>query len=250
MMNYLLYSNAGSTTGKALLEALKTKGANLNGGMKDPGKVSILLRWGSMLPVDANPGKVWNSKAAITKASNKEAALQIFKENGIKIPKTVVGIQGFQAEDFPVLGRKAHHVAGNDIILCLQRSDLDEAAKLGCTHYTKYIPTKTEFRIHVWGDQIIKISEKVLTEPERHKDSWIRNFDEGYTFVSPKTHLPAQTKGMAIDAVACLGLHFGAVDMILGDDGLAYVLEVNTAPGLQTDSSIEAYVNKFMEVLA
>jgi glutathione synthase/RimK-type ligase-like ATP-grasp enzyme len=248
MPNYLLYSNATSTTGQALVDALKEKNIDINGGMKDPGKVPILIRWGSLLGVASNPGKVINSKTAIAKASNKEAALEIFGQNGISIPKTMNARQ-VTTSDFPVLGRKVHHIAGNDIILCLQKKDLAVAVQNGCTHFTKYIPTATEFRLHVWGDQVIKISEKVLTEPERNKDPWIRNFDEGYTFMSPKTKLSGQAKGMAVDAVACLGLNFGAVDMILGDDGLAYVLEVNSAPGL-IDSSVDCYVNKMVEVLA
>lgn len=247
--NFLLYSNATSTTAKALIEKLKEKKVKIDGGSKDPGKVPILIRWGSQLAVAAHPGKVLNSKAAIAKASNKETALVTFKENGIRIPKTMKAAE-VKPEDFPVLGRKAHHIAGNDIILCLQKNDLDEASKLGCTHFTKYIPTRTEFRIHVWEDQVIKVSEKVLTEPERCKDPWIRNYDEGYTFVSPKTKLSGQARGMAVDAVNCLGLTFGAVDLLLGDDGLVYVLEVNTAPGLQTDSSLDAYVNKLMEAIA
>jgi glutathione synthase/RimK-type ligase-like ATP-grasp enzyme len=248
-MNYLLYSNATSTTGQALVTALKEKNIDIDGGMKDPGKVPILIRWGSLLGIASNPNKVINSKAAIAKASQKETALTMFRDAGISVPKTMVAAT-VTTSDFPVLGRKAHHIAGNDIILCLQKKDLAIAVQNGCTHFTKYIPTATEFRVHVWGDQVIKVSEKVLTEPERNKDPWIRNFDEGYTFMAPKTHLSGQAKGMAIDAVGCLGLNFGAVDMILGDDGLVYVLEVNTAPGLQTDSSLEAYVNKIMEALA
>ena len=38
---------------------------------------------------------------------------------------------------------------------------------------------------------------------------------------------------MGIDAVSALGLDFGAVDIIEDADGKLYVLEVNTAPGLE-----------------
>lgn len=249
-MNYLLYSSATSTTGQTLLEELKKRGARLSGGTKEPsGTIDALIRWGSVAALTKKvQGRVINSKRAIVAASNKGEALKLLDQSGIRVPKLLAPSE-VKPEHFPVLGRKEHHVAGNDIVLCLQMKDLADARKLGCTHFTKYIPRQTEFRVHVWGDDVIKVSEKVLSEPERNKDPWIANFDEGYIFVSPKTKLSGQAKGMAVDAVATLGLNFGAVDVILGDDGKTYVLEVNTAPGLQTDSSIEVYVNKIMEAL-
>src|SRR6266852_9463817 len=134
MSNYLLYSNATSTTGKALAEALKAKSINVVGTTKDPGKAEVLFRWGSLLALAQNPKKVYNSKRAISLASDKSEALKTFQSHGINIPET------FDSADkvtlFPVLGRKTHHIAGNDIVLCLQRKDLEGAIAAGCTHFT------------------------------------------------------------------------------------------------------------------
>jgi glutathione synthase/RimK-type ligase-like ATP-grasp enzyme len=50
-------------------------------------------------------------------------------------------------------------------------------------------------------------------------------------------------------AVSALGLDFGAVDIIWNErEDKCYVLEVNTAPGLQ-GSTLENYANAIMEVL-
>ena len=54
----------------------------------------------------------------------------------------------------------------------------------------------------------------------------------------------------ATKAVAALGLDFGAVDVIYNEKyGRAYVLEVNTAPGLGEGIAI-MYARVFMEKLA
>jgi len=46
----------------------------------------------------------------------------------------------------------------------------------------------------------------------------------------------------AVSAVEALGLTFGAVDLIVGDDGHTYILEVNTAPACSPRTARE-YVN-------
>src|SRR6266702_7048893 len=254
MSNYLLYSDSTSTTGRNLLEALQEQGVNIKGGSKIPSTApDRLIRWGCATLLGkgkGNPGKVFNTAKAIELASNKLKALEVMKAADIRVPN-VYTINQVKPEDFPVLGRKVQHIAGNDIVLCLQKVDLTEAVnQCGCSYFTKYIPTAVEYRIHVFGDQVIKTSQKVLTQPELNKDPWIRNFDEGYTFHSPSQKLPSMTKMLAVAAVESLGLTFGAVDIVVGDDGKSYVLETNTAPGLQADSSISVYVEKFKAALS
>jgi D-alanine-D-alanine ligase-like ATP-grasp enzyme len=48
----------------------------------------------------------------------------------------------------------------------------------------------------------------------------------------------------SISAVNTLGLDFGAVDLIVAKDGRVYVLEVNTAPGIE-GITLEKYVKAF-----
>lgn len=253
-MNYFLYTDATSTTGKALLAALKEQGANIIGGTKGPDeskKVGVLIRWGATKLV-GKPGKVLNNAKSIGFASDKLESLKKFRDEGIVTPPIFEDINKIEPKDFPVLGRKVHHIAANDIALCLQKKDLGVAKNLGCSYFTKYIPTAVEYRLHVFGDKVIKTSQKILSHPEQNKRPWIRNFDEGYTFHAPQEgfKLKAGVRALAIESVSILGLTFGAVDIIIGDDGKAYVLEVNTAPGLQTDNSIEVYIEQFKAALA
>jgi hypothetical protein len=117
--------------------------------------------------------------------------------------------------------------------------------------YSKYIPTSREFRVHAFRGEVLKISEKLLTDQEKFEVPWIRNFDNGYTFRQVRDlrgFLRTRVEDAGKNAVDALGLDFGAVDVILGDDGEVYVLEVNTGPGL-ADASLEVYAKKFAELL-
>lgn len=248
-INYLLYAAESSVTGRALLDALKEQGVDIRGGTKIPeAELGTLIRWGATSPVARKPKRVLNSMKAIQAASNKREALNIMRASGVNVP-TVLNAGEVKLEHLPVLGRKDHHVGANDIILCMNMRDVERAKAAGCSHFSKYIPTKAEYRVHVFGDQIIKTSQKILTEPELATQPWIRNLGAGYTFRQSENRLSGASRGMAIDAVHALGLNFGAVDVIISDDDQTYILEVNTAPGLQTDTSIEAYLEQFKQAI-
>lgn len=249
-MDYLLYSPATSVTGRLVLDTLREQGVDITGGTKGPGenRVDTLIRWGSVAKIPRNPAKVINSMKAIITASDKLAALKLLDSERISVPKTMEWGEVTPA-DYPVLGRKVHHVAANDIMLVLQKNDIANAQRAGCTYATKYIPTKAEYRVHVFDGRVIKTSQKILTQPELAIQPWIRNLDAGYTFRASEVPLPVQVKTKAAYAVGLLGLTFGAVDVIIGDDDNYYILEVNTAPGLTVDTSVEAYVDQFKAAL-
>lgn len=76
---------------------------------------------------------------------------------------------------------------------------------------------------------------------------YMRNDDHNHTYRNPRKVLTPEQSETAIKAVQSLGLDFGAVDMVIGDDGNAYVLEVNTGPSLQVETGLEAYTNKFLD---
>jgi glutathione synthase/RimK-type ligase-like ATP-grasp enzyme len=103
--------------------------------------------------------------------------------------------------------------------------------------YTQYIPKQFEYRVHVVGNEVVKVSQKVATNQEDY-DPVVWNHTTGFTF---RNVLPtAMVLGLGLGAVRSLNLHFGAVDIITGVDGKEYVLEVNTAPGI-IDSTLEDY---------
>jgi D-alanine-D-alanine ligase-like ATP-grasp enzyme len=61
----------------------------------------------------------------------------------------------------------------------------------------------------------------------------------------PSDDLKTEIEKEAVKAVTCLGLDFGAVDLIVskGDNLRVFILEVNTRPGIESTRLRESYAN-------
>lgn len=118
--------------------------------------------------------------------------------------------------------------------------------------YVKYVPKKQEYRVHVCGGQAVDIQRKARRKDVEDEDiNWkIRNHDNGFIFARNEDgFVPPDVVTQAVNAVTSLGLAFGAVDVIFNDKSQkAYVLEVNTAPGM-TGATLEGYVARFKDYL-
>lgn len=244
MAHRILYTNSTSVTGRALKGILGIPGGT-QGTQARPDK---LIRWGSAVGVPKRPrhGAI-NKKDAVSRASNKLSTFGALAEEGVRIPRTY--LRPDRQSPFPLLARKNRGQGGRDIKLVMQLSDVARAGNPD--FYSEYIPTSREFRVHAFQGEVLKISEKVLTVPDDFKVPWIRNLDNGFTFRQVRdlrAVLKNRIEGAGINAVDAMGLDFGAVDVILGDNGEVYVLEINTGPGL-SDNSLGTYARKFAEIL-
>lgn len=137
---------------------------------------------------------------------------------------------------FPAFARKLSHSGGTDIRMLLEPEHASLFAQNGWNFATKYVPNSQEFRVWVYRRQHLGTYEKVLARPEEFLRSrrFGANFDNGYAFnLVPGANVPREAVEMAQTAVDALGLDFGAVDILKGRDNQFYVLEVNTAPGVE-----------------
>ncbi len=109
------------------------------------------------------------------------------------------------------------------------------------------IPGRAEYRIHVgrlpdgsWST--IATQQKMGVAGN---ESVVRNYASGvrYSLQPLKMSVKGQARAEAWAAatVQACGLDFGAVDLLQSTDGLLYVLEVNTAPGISSEPLFEAY---------
>lgn len=120
--------------------------------------------------------------------------------------------------------------------------------------YTQYVKKADEYRIHVFDGQVIDIQQKRKRQevPNEEVDYQIRNLAGGWVFCRDNIDCPSVCSTLAIDAVSALGLTFGAVDIGFNrNEGVGYVYEVNTAPGLEgstLDSYFEALVRYIPEI--
>lgn len=112
---------------------------------------------------------------------------------------------------------------------------------------------RIEYRIHVVnGNVILAQQKKRKTDFEGVTNSVIRNVSSGWIYaVEDVDQSPgyADACEAAKAAVAAMGLDFGAVDVVFRvNPAKAFVLEINTAPGLADEgSAVEAYVKAFKE---
>lgn len=119
--------------------------------------------------------------------------------------------------------------------------------------YTQYVKKKEEYRIHVVGKKVISVQRKAKRKLEDGQaytgDVRIRNLENGFVFVRENVTPQGDVLTQSLKVFDKIGLDFGAVDVIWNERSQqAYVLEVNTAPGLE-GQTIEHYAHALGELV-
>ncbi len=239
---FFAYHNKSKPTGEILAATL-----GMENGFDPPDSGESLIRWGNRRnpSADSNYDVVLNAEEAIKNASDKFESLFTLSEAGVNVPAASEEWEEIQEEyGYPILGRRFRHARGSDINLILQKRDV---RRIASDYYIPYIPTSREYRIHVVRDKVIRIQGKYLDFPDQAV-SHIRNYEHGYRFRTPNVRLKPDRLEAAITSVKSLGLDFGAVDLIIADDGNYYILEVNTAPSCSRRTGKE-YIMEFSNIL-
>lgn len=234
---FLLYHGASHVTGNRLGDYL-----GIPHGRNCDERYDYLIRWGSRASVGYRPSEtVINSQTSLRQNTDKLNSLQRISNAGIPTPDWVRSRDEISdAFGYPALGRAENHARGEDIDLILQWRDAYLTDNND--YFVEYIPTDLEYRMHVVDGEVVKVHEKRLRS-EASNHPFIRNSETGWVFMEPREEPPRDQ--LAVDAVGALGLDFGAVDVIRGEDGEEYVLEVNSAPSLD-----EANLQRYGDALA
>lgn len=143
------------------------------------------------------------------------------------------------------MGRtKLNGHSGAGIVLAAREEDVPE----NCPLYVKYIKKVAEYRVHVAFGKVIDVQHKrKRVDYVGDVDYAVRNHHTGWVYCRDGVDSNATLEHQAITACSLLGLDFGAVDIIYNKHKDAYyVLEVNTAPGLE-GTTVEKYANAFYE---
>ena len=214
-----------------------------------------VINWGAhKLSPEALKCHILNHPDKVSAASEKVSFFKISKSaiHPPRVPEYTTDKKvalDWVAEGIEVMGRKTTRGKSGDGIVFFE----DVAAFSDCPLYTQYKKKKEEYRIHIAFGDVILIQKKVLraTDDEGRKinpksiDFRVRNLANGFIFqrenVSPHQDVIDQAK----KAQVATGLDFGAYDVIFNEhEQQAYVLEVNTAPGLE-GSTINNYCEAF-----
>jgi glutathione synthase/RimK-type ligase-like ATP-grasp enzyme len=212
----------------------------------------VVINWGSStLPEEVGKCRIINPPDKVVKASNKFEffnMLSKLEDAPRLVPWTTsyeTAVQWWLDKKSVVCRSILNGSGGAGIRIAVP----DETSVTNAKLYTQYIPKKDEYRVHFVNGKIIDYQRKAL-RPDFNKDlvNWkVRNLDGGFIYVRNEVVLPPDVTTQAEKTIKGLGLDFGAIDIIYNDkQKAAYVLEVNTAPGLM-GTTLANYAKAFDE---
>jgi glutathione synthase/RimK-type ligase-like ATP-grasp enzyme len=217
------------------------------------------INWGnSRPPVGTDLAvPISNSFSAVAVASNKLSTFQVLEgKDGIRIPEFTNDRQVAQLwfnERNTIVCRDKLSGHSGDGIRFVQREDGIEFDAIPLAPlYVKYVKKQKEFRVHVAFGEVIDVQEKRKRRdlPEEFQTNYqVRNHQTGWVYCREDLQEPEGLRAMATATVEALRLDFGAVDLIWNEKrNEVYVLEVNTAPGLE-GTTVEKYAEAFVKAL-
>jgi glutathione synthase/RimK-type ligase-like ATP-grasp enzyme len=230
----------GSQSAKMLARALGVKRI-IPGGGYVPRSSTTIINWGSSNLGFHYSGRVLNRPEAVAKAANKLSTLSVLAANGISVPEYTTDrmvARRWLEDDYRVVVRhklSSHSGQGIEIVRPDEYRELPHAPL-----YTKYVRKDQEFRVHVFNGVVIDYSEKRKRAGSSVTSNLVRNHANGWVFCRDGVVCPDFVKTSCVKSVKALGLDFGAVDIVVRD-GKCWVLEVNSAPGIE-GSTLRKYV--------
>lgn len=209
----------------------------------------IIINYGNRSAPEERFGNafVLNSQGALRNAANKLNALNTMRNHNVStVPFTVNSEEAriWAASGSVVYARTTLNGHSGEGIVVVNADNIDAMPEAPL--YTKGITgRRREWRVHVFDGVITHVQVKRrrngYAEDPNYRDD-VRNHQTGWIYATENINPSQAVLRNAVNAVACMGLDFGAVDIIsLGDE--AWVLEVNTAPGLQAETTMTAFVN-------
>ncbi len=190
-----------------------------------------------------------NQPLSVAVATDKKQALTLLKDRGISVPdfttEMEVAKKWIIEDGARIVCRRILNGHGGMGITLAETADELIPAKL----YTKHVKHKTEYRVHVMNGTIIDAQKKMKRNGVEVNNPYIRNYENGWIFAREGVQLPLDVENQSVNAVAALGLDFGAVDIGYREkEGKAFVFEVNTAPGLE-GTTLTRYVEGLVSYL-
>lgn len=218
----------------------------------------LIINWGNSNKADWNNHplvlyKRLNVCPSVAIAVNKLKTFQALQDK-CNIPEWTTDpilAQQWADEGYEVLLRnKLTGFGGKGIELFTQ--EMNDHFKLNnkCPLFVKYKKKKKEFRVHVFNGEVIDVTQKKKRKDfDGEINTKIRNYGNGWVYCREDIVEPEDLRTQAVLAVHSLDLDFGAVDCIWNEkENKTYVLEANTAPGLE-GTTIEAYKNAILKEL-
>jgi glutathione synthase/RimK-type ligase-like ATP-grasp enzyme len=180
----------------------------------------------------------------LMRAENKISQLQLARDIGFDIPRTLVSNSPADFAEFyrdsngEVISKIVHSRAWRSIaeydplgytqVVSKRDSGYAHTIRYCPTTFQAYVPKLFELRVTVVGGRVFA-AEIHSQQSKRSRVDW-RQYDLGKTPI--RVHdLPKDIERSCLAIVEALGVIFGAIDMIVTPDGRYVFLEINTLGG-------------------
>lgn len=255
---------AGSQGAKALAERgilrIKREGSTFNPRRSN----YTVINWGSSnVPnrlLQNVHVQIVNHPDAVSTAGDKLKTFQTIAEYnrsnaGRRLPVSIPPfttnketVAGWKRDGKNVFARTILNGAQGGGIVYIKHSDTDPIPDAPL--YTMYLKSDEEYRVHFSvGTGPFLIQKKVHRPGDPAPQTWkIRNHANGFIFQTvEKEEVPEHVLEQARRAFVALKLDFCAFDIITKQNE-AYILEANTAPGIE-DETADKYIQMFIQLL-
>ena len=248
----------GSRSVNTLAAALNARKIRLENSRFTGDENKVVLNWGnSNVNEQVSRCKMINPPDRVAIASNKRTFFETVAGE-VNVPQsttdkdTAYGWLTANHTASIVVREKLTGNSGEGIVLLSSNAEWNDYDHSQAKLYVLYIKKRDEYRVHVFGENVVLVQRKAINRDfYGEPDFKIRNHDRGFIFVKNEDReAPEEVKNEAVKAVKVCGLDFGAVDVVWNEYyQRAYVLEINTAPGLEGTtvdtyvSAIQAYAN-------
>jgi glutathione synthase/RimK-type ligase-like ATP-grasp enzyme len=201
----------------------------------------IIFAWGHL--ERERESQLWiNSLESLRTARYKPAARALWRDRGVNIPRTWLNMQ--EVSPFPengVIIRPRYHQQGQEFYFYPSFEAMRALSGQRAYYVSEFIPKDREFRIFVIQGRVLAVAEKFVSNPEQK--AWNHSLGGSFDNI-PWGHWPKRACKLAIRAMEVIGLDFGAVDLIR-EGSQDYVLEINTAPQLESNYRRECFARAF-----
>ena len=213
----------------------------------------VYIRWGCTSNLPNPNATVVNEAKAIHLVNDKSRFRNVMLHNDVPMPKTwfnweaVPFRNGLEEPEYPLIVRSRNHAQGRGLFIVNNPVELAPACdRAGPGYYiNEFIPKKNEYRVFVIQGRVAWVAKKTPGNPE--DVAW--NVAKGGRFDNVRwDDWPMPVVRAAIRAWKCSGLHFAGVDVMEDNNGVAYVLEANSAPS-QTSPYRQSCVAKVFDYM-
>lgn len=244
-----------SQSAKAIANALGIKRIKRENSEFEGHPSKTVINWGCRkLPAEPRMCTVINHSVFVEPCSNKLKFFQLMDKDG---NDDIIPPYTQNREDARRWIERGHTVvcrtklrshSGRGIVIAEKVKELVDA-KL----YTLYIPKKQEYRVYVCGQpqqgEVIDVARKARRLDCENPNWQVRSWHNGFVFARKDCNPPQAVMDAAIRCHNTTMLHFSAVDVVYNDrDERAYVLEINTAPGIE-GKTIDVYAEALKKLI-